>query len=157
MIGSRTASMGWGWLGPLVLVTLFVGSGLAVPGNPASPLHSEAPRASTVPPPPAATAAPAPRVVTPAVTAPQSELKTIRVGSQPAAEVYDPLNGYVYVANSNGTTVTILNGTGVVVPTDIGYDSLPYKMAVDTQNGWVYVVHTGEIGFDGYNLSIING
>ncbi|MCI4323440.1 MAG: YncE family protein [Thermoplasmata archaeon] len=145
------------WVGPIVLVTLLLGSGFVVASGPAR-ATSGAPALAHLPAlsgPPSARASHLAEMPDSA-SAPQSAVKSLKVGSAPAAEVYDPLNGYVYVSNSEGTTVTILNGTGVVTTTDIGYDSLPYQMTVDTRNGWVYAVHTLDIA-DGYNVSVING
>jgi YVTN family beta-propeller protein len=61
----------------------------------------------------------------------------IGVGSEPLGIVYDPKDGYDYVANHAGDTVTILNATSVVAT--VGVSGSPEAGTYDPATGDVYI------------------
>lgn len=66
----------------------------------------------------------------------------IKVGGQSSLAV-DPLTGNVYAADFGSyfeTVVTVINGTQVLGTAKVG--GMPYKMSVNSINGWVYVSNT---------------
>jgi len=77
---------------------------------------------------------------------------TITVGSYPLGVAYDSSNGYVYVANSNSSTVSVINGATNKVIANIAVGSYPFGVAYDSSNGYVYVANEGS-----NNVSVING
>src|SRR5438067_34051 len=79
-----------------------------------------------------------------------SVVGTLPVGNQPYGVAYDSGNGYVYVANYNSNTVSVISGTIVVTTIPVG--SLPIGVAYDDGNGYVYVANSGS-----NDLSVING
>jgi hypothetical protein len=79
-----------------------------------------------------------PAFVRPAVTpTPGVTIGAIGVGSEPLGVVYDPQDGYDYVANHAGGTVTILNGTSVVAT--VGVSGSPEAGTYDPATGDVYI------------------
>lgn len=77
-------------------------------------------------------------------------LATITVGSFPTAALVDPRNGEVYVEDSGGTGVHLLNNTTLVERIQVG--SGPIGAVFDPQDGFVYVDDSNS-----YNVTIING
>jgi YVTN family beta-propeller protein len=74
----------------------------------------------------------------------------IETGFGPAESMYDPLNGLVYVANQNGNSISILNGTESEA---IQYGgTAPYGLAYDPHGGEVYVSNTGSP-----NITVLQG
>ena len=65
---------------------------------------------------------------------------TVAVGSAPTALAFDPGNGYVYAANSNSSSISVLSGDSVVATVGVG--SEPSALAYDPANGYVYVSNT---------------
>jgi YVTN family beta-propeller protein len=66
---------------------------------------------------------------------------------------YNPVNGYVYVADygyySNGNEVSVINGTKVLGNIMVG--SAPWGVAADPSTGYVYVTN-----FQSRSISIIS-
>ncbi len=70
----------------------------------------------------------------------------IQVGSSAALAV-DPLTGIVYAANYGGdgpdsNTVMAIDGTKVIATIRVGWH--PYKIALNSANGWVYVSNSND-------------
>ncbi len=72
---------------------------------------------------------------------------TIPVGLEPRAEVYNPANGYVYVANFESGTVSIL---GPSFSRTVTVGSYPIALAYDSATGNVYVANWASL-----NVSLI--
>jgi DNA-binding beta-propeller fold protein YncE len=77
-------------------------------------------------------------------------IATLKVGNFPTAALVDPVNGELYVMNSGGTGVHLINGTTVVTRIPVGEG--PTGAVFDPRNGFVYVDDS-----DAYNVTIING
>ncbi len=75
---------------------------------------------------------------------------TVTVGKGPFGVAYDNSNGYIYVANLNSNTTSIINGTTVVGTVAVGRG--PGGVAYDSGNGYVYVAN-----FYSNTVSVING
>jgi YVTN family beta-propeller protein len=75
---------------------------------------------------------------------------TITVGVHPDAILYDPSNGYFYVADFGSAQVSVINGTAVIMTIPVG--SGPDALAYDPSNGYVYVADFGSA-----QVSVING
>jgi YVTN family beta-propeller protein len=73
-------------------------------------------------------------------------------GSSPEAIAFDPQNGLLYVANSNASNVTVINGTTNAVARSIPVGVNPDAVAYDSANRRVYVANYGSA-----NLSVIDG
>jgi len=65
---------------------------------------------------------------------------------------YDPSNGYIYVADLNSSTVSVINGTTNIVIAIITVGSEPMGVAYDPSNGYIYVTNFGS-----GTVSVING
>ena len=63
----------------------------------------------------------------------------VPVGLGPEDVVYDCANGYVYVANSDSSNVSVINGTHVVGSVNVGLT--PVAEVVDSENGEVFVLN----------------
>ena len=70
----------------------------------------------------------------------------------PAGVAFDPANGYIYVANSNSNTVSVINGATNNVIANISVGLNPVGVAFDSSNGYVYVTN-----FYSGSVSVING
>lgn len=85
-------------------------------------------------------------------------IANVTVGGVPAAEVFDPVNGYVYVLNSASNNVSVLSRTSVIANIDVGDLSQTYcqteveRLAVDSATGDLYVANAGSA-----NVSVISG
>src|SRR3989442_812942 len=77
-------------------------------------------------------------------------IANVPVGLYPFGVAYDSGNGYVYVANQNSNTVSVINGTTVVATVAVG--SNPGAVAYDSGNGYVYVANLGS-----NDVSVISG
>lgn len=76
---------------------------------------------------------------------------TIGVGTRPFLPAYDPDNGYLYVPNTGGSNISVVDGTtGTSVGSiTVGYS--PYDTTYDSENGYVYSTN-----FGADNVSVIN-
>ena len=64
----------------------------------------------------------------PSAGAAVASVTTVTVGSAPAAIVLDSANGFVYVANSNSSSVSVINGT--LAACDVGGGVRPNRLDV---------------------------
>jgi len=76
-------------------------------------------------------------------------------GDYPYAMVYDPPNGYIYVANASvnyatSRTIIVIKGATNTVIGEINIGGKPYCMAYDPQNGYIYVTNSAN------KVSVIN-
>ncbi len=62
----------------------------------------------------------------------------LSVGAGPMGIAFDPANGYAYITNEGGNTVSVFNGTKILGST-IGTGAAPVNAAFDPLNGLVYV------------------
>ncbi len=78
----------------------------------------------------------------------------VNIGSTlaPWGIAYDPSNGYIYVADSNSSTVSVISGTTNIVIATITVGSGPAGIAYDPSNGYIYVTNVGSD-----TVSVING
>ena len=67
----------------------------------------------------------------------------IGVGSGPEDMLYDPTNGYIYVANTMSNTVSVINPVTNSVPSTITNFSDPRYLLYDPTNGYIYVADEG--------------
>ena len=79
-----------------------------------------------------------------------SVVSTVNVGTHPTDVGYDSGNGYVYVANLQSNTVSVISGTSVVATINVGTG--PIGVAYDSGDGNVYVAN--ELSS---NVSVISG
>ena len=97
-----------------------------------------------------------------AVPLPPAVVSTVGVGSVPVAGVFDPANGYVYVANSgsDSNSVSVVHGTTLVATVSLAANQsgTPLYLVYDRANGYVYVVsrYDGELAGHG-EVNILNG
>ena len=70
----------------------------------------------------------------------------------PVAAAFDPANGYIYVADSGCSTVSVINGSTNKVVATVNVESGPQAVAFDSANGYIYVANQGS-----GNISVING
>jgi YVTN family beta-propeller protein len=68
-----------------------------------------------------------------------SVVKTFPVDRNPSGLAYDPLNGYVYVADYVWNNVSIVSATSYAVVGSALLGASPYNMAYDSANGDLYV------------------
>ncbi len=73
-------------------------------------------------------------------------VEDVQVGGR-AALAIDPVTGMVYAANYDGrgpdlNTVSVINGTKVIATIRVGWN--PYKIALNSANGWVYVSNSND-------------
>src|SRR5579884_2701294 len=73
-------------------------------------------------------------------------------GVFPIGVAFDSSNGYVYVANPNSGSVSVINGATNNVIASITVGSVPYGVAFDPSNGYVYVTNSNS-----GSVSVING
>jgi YVTN family beta-propeller protein len=69
---------------------------------------------------------------------------TVRVGPSPVGVAFDASNGYLYVTNSQGDNLTVLNGASEKVVANIPVGANPAGVAYDAANQNVYVVNSME-------------
>src|SRR2546430_8843582 len=83
--------------------------------------------------------------LTPTVHAadPTYNVTTILVGPAPVFDVYDPVNGNVYVGNSGSNTVSVISSSTNTVIATIVVGSNPAWLGWDPANGDVYVSNDG--------------
>ncbi len=75
------------------------------------------------------------------------------VGNDPLGVAYDNLNGYIYVANGNDNTVSVINSvTDTLVTTILGIGNIPEEIVFNPANGNIYVVSEASNG-----VNVING
>lgn len=67
----------------------------------------------------------------------------ILVGSNPSAAAYNDVNGYIYVASTNGTVYVIDGATDMLVA-KIPVGSAPYGAVYNPLNGSVYIANLGD-------------
>ncbi len=68
----------------------------------------------------------------------------VNVGQTPIGVAADPTNGWLYVANFAGGTVSVLNGTDLIATVNVGGPtSGPYGVVYDPYNGLTYVTDSG--------------
>jgi YVTN family beta-propeller protein len=93
--------------------------------------HAEAPR-------------PAANAVTVVPGLPPNEVygveASVAVGPSPVGVAYDSANHYVYIANSQGDNVTVVNGATESVVTNVAVGANPAGIAYDSTTNSVYVV-----------------
>jgi YVTN family beta-propeller protein len=75
-----------------------------------------------------------------------------RTGVAPYAIAYDSANNYIYVANSNSSNVSVINGATNSVIARISVWSGEDGMAYDSVNNYIYIANGGS-----NNVSVING
>lgn len=83
------------------------------------------------------------------------EERAISVGAAPASLAFDPVDGDVYVANSESGNVSILNATGVVGTVPVGV--APMAVVVDPGSGDVYVANYGDLNDGNSTISVLAG
>ncbi len=143
-------------LGILLLVGLFAGAGVTSAAATLGPPHMPASRYVL----PAGMEAQIPSSAPAGGLYERIEVvATVPVGVSPDEATYDPVNGFVYVANQNESTsgtelgpssISVLNGTSDIATIQLG--GIPEPSAVDTQSGVLYVPNykTGDV-------TLING
>jgi YVTN family beta-propeller protein len=68
----------------------------------------------------------------------------VNVGETPTGVAVDTSNGWLYVTNFAGGTVSVLNGTDLISTVDVGGPTTqPYGIVYDPYNGLVYVTDSG--------------
>jgi len=74
-----------------------------------------------------------------------SVIKTITVGTGPYGDLFDPDNGYIYVANANNPepSVSVIDGSTNTVIATINDQMGPRELAFDSNNGYIYVADVG--------------
>ena len=81
----------------------------------------------------------------------QAVTASLTVGSSPAAIAVNPSTGTVYVANSAGNSVSVINGATNTVTT-VSTGTNPVALAVNPLTNTIYVVNSGS-----NNVTVING
>ena len=79
-------------------------------------------------------------------------IAVVPVGTGPQEVAFDPLNGYLYVANTGSNNVTIINGATNTVVASVAVGRFPRATAVDDRTGNLYVTNTGS-----GTVSVLNG
>lgn len=70
----------------------------------------------------------------------------LSVGENPSAIAVDPVTDYVYVANRDSNSVSILDGkTQTKLGQDVPVGANPVALAVNPTTGYVYVANTGSV------------
>jgi YVTN family beta-propeller protein len=69
-------------------------------------------------------------------------LRSVKVGDGPLAIAVNPTTDRVYVANTNGGTVSVLDGTSDAVLATVNVGARPYVLAVNPIENKVYVSNT---------------
>ena len=69
----------------------------------------------------------------------------------PAGVVADPLNGFVYVTDTGGDSVSIINGSTNQIIGLIPVGNYPLQIAFDSSNGYIYVTNANS-----HTVSVIN-
>src|SRR5271154_2269259 len=82
----------------------------------------------------------------------QSVTATLVVGSSPAAVAVNPVTDTIYVVNSSGNSVSVINGATNSVIATVNTGSNPVALAVNPLSNMVYVVNNGSS-----NITAING
>ncbi|MGC8614923.1 MAG: PKD domain-containing protein [Thermoprotei archaeon] len=78
-------------------------------------------------------------------------IANITVGSGPEHMVYDPSNGYIYVANTMSDSVSVIDPASNSVIKNIDVGRLPLYLLYDPSNGYIYVVN-----YLGGTVSVLN-
>jgi YVTN family beta-propeller protein len=80
------------------------------------------------------------------------QVANVSVGSRPSAILFDPYNNLVYVANSGGDNLTVVNPVSntVIASIVVGFD--PAALLLDPYSDLLYVANAGSS-----NVSIVNG
>jgi YVTN family beta-propeller protein len=73
-----------------------------------------------------------------------SVIKTITVGTGPYGDLFDPDNGYIYVANVANVTsnsVSVIDGSTntMIASVQEKPNQYPRELAFDSKNGYIYV------------------
>jgi YVTN family beta-propeller protein len=71
----------------------------------------------------------------------------VPVGDHPQAIAVDPKANLVYVANTHGNSVSVIDGTSNTVIATLDAPDHPYAVAVNLNTGRVYVANLGERPF----------
>jgi len=72
-----------------------------------------------------------------------SVLTNITVGNGPEQMLYDPSNGYIYVANTMSNSISVIDPSIRAAIKTITSLSRPLYMLYDPSNGYIYVVNEG--------------
>jgi len=83
---------------------------------------------------------------------PQTVTATLNVGSSPAAIAVNPVTSTVYVVNSAGNSVSVINGATNSVTATVSTGTNPVAVAVNSLTNTVYVANNGS-----NNITVING
>ena len=67
---------------------------------------------------------------------------TIGVGSGPEDMLYDPTNGYIYVANTMSNTISVINPVTNSVVGNVTVGAMPMRLLYDPTNGYIYVANS---------------
>jgi YVTN family beta-propeller protein len=77
---------------------------------------------------------------------------TLPVGQLPNFAVLDPANGYLYVTDSGGDAVSVINAAGNATIANVTVGAGPTSAAYDPSSGYVYVANSGSA-----NVSLLFG
>jgi YVTN family beta-propeller protein len=90
---------------------------------------------------------------------PSCQLVTsIPVGSAPTGELYDPVNGYIYVADSASNAVSVIDGSTNTIVANISVGVYPVSLAYDSSSSQVLVTNelSGTVSvIDGSSNSVV--
>jgi YVTN family beta-propeller protein len=82
----------------------------------------------------------------------QNVTASVLVGSSPAAVAVNPVTDTIYVVNSSGNSVSVINGATNAVTATVNTGTNPVALAVNPLSNMVYVVNNGSS-----NITAING
>ncbi len=87
---------------------------------------------------------------------------TIATGTSPSAVAVNPVTHTIYVANSSGGTVTVIDGVTNSVTATVTTGLTPIALAVNPVTNQIYVANRGCVGFqifchDGGDVTVIDG
>ena len=85
-------------------------------------------------------------------TGPGVEIANFSVGEEPSQAVYDPVNGYLYLANSGSDNVSIINGSDNQVIASVSVGLQPRTPVVDPLTDQVFVPN-----YASANVTVISG
>jgi YVTN family beta-propeller protein len=83
---------------------------------------------------------------------PQNVTGTIGVGNSPAAIAVNPVTSTIYVVNSAGNSVSVINGATNTLTTTVTTGTTPVALAVNPLTNMVYVANNGS-----NNITVIDG
>ena len=76
---------------------------------------------------------------------------TVLCATSPRGIIYDPLNGYIYIADDYANTVDVLDPMNNSIIATISVGLYPYYITYDPKNGYLYVTNNGD-----YTVSVID-